>query len=177
MLFRPILLCLLSYFMPVSGIQVVDRNPTELRPASQQYASARTLGARGVQTPRARVFDEFAAVKLTEAFSRRPSPSRTRTPQGACKDCDLKARLDNLAIQLQNEPEATSYLITLKPRRATLSKEQEKDQEVALNRAKDYLVNTRGIDAGRIVTFVGLEGKDSLFQLWIVPPGARSPLP
>jgi hypothetical protein len=40
------------------------------------------------------------------------------------------------------------------------------------NRAKDYLVNTRGIDAGRIDVIDGGCLPDLLVQLWLVPQGA-----
>ena len=39
------------------------------------------------------------------------------------------------------------------------------------NRAKDYLVNTRGIDAGRIDVIDGGCLPELLVQLWIVPQG------
>ena len=55
---------------------------------------------------------------------------------------DEKARLDNYAIQLQNEPGAQGYIIAYGGLREV------KDQARA-DRAKNYLVNTRGIDAGR----------------------------
>jgi class 3 adenylate cyclase len=60
---------------------------------------------------------------------------------------DEKARLDNFAIQLQNKPGARGYF------RAYGSSLGE--AMVRANRAKDYLVNTRGIDANRVVAMDG----------------------
>ena len=43
------------------------------------------------------------------------------------------------------------------------------------DRAKDYLVNTRGIEAGRITVVDGGCRSDLTVQLWIVPQGAAAP--
>ncbi|HJT66320.1 MAG TPA: hypothetical protein VJ749_07700, partial [Pyrinomonadaceae bacterium] len=45
------------------------------------------------------------------------------------------------------------------------------------DRAKDYLVNTRGIEAGRITVVDGGCRSDLTVQLWIVPSGATAPAP
>jgi hypothetical protein len=44
-----------------------------------------------------------------------------------------------------------------------------------IERAKDYLVNTRGIDAGRIMTVDGGCRADVAVELWVVPTGATPP--
>jgi hypothetical protein len=80
---------------------------------------------------------------------------------------DEKARLDNFAIQLQNEPTAQGYIIGYGSCGA--------EGQTRANRAKDYLVNTRGIDAGRIVVVDGGCLPDLLVQLWVVPQGATAP--
>src|SRR5262249_8998161 len=54
---------------------------------------------------------------------------------------DEKARLDNFAIQLQNDPSSQGEIIGYGACGA--------EGIERANRAKDYLVNTRGIDAGR----------------------------
>jgi hypothetical protein len=80
---------------------------------------------------------------------------------------DEKARLDNFAIQLQNDPGAQGYIIAY----GTCTGEG----QARADRAKDYLVNTRGIDAGRIVTVDGGCRPELTVQLWIVPSGATPP--
>ena len=80
---------------------------------------------------------------------------------------DEKARLDNFAIQLQNDPTATATIIVFG------SCEGEGQQRG--DRAKDYLVNTRGIEAGRITVVDGGCRSDLTVQLWIVPSGATAP--
>ena len=83
---------------------------------------------------------------------------------------DEKARLDNYAIQLQNEPGAQGYIIAYGGRRGRAGEAQAR-----ADRAKDYMVNTRGIDPGRIVTVDGGYREDLTVELWIVPTGAALP--
>jgi hypothetical protein len=83
---------------------------------------------------------------------------------------DEKARLDNYAIQLQNEPGAQGYIIAYGGRRGRANEAQAR-----ADRAKDYLVNTRGVDPGRIVTVDGGYREDLTVELWIVPTGATPP--
>ena len=80
---------------------------------------------------------------------------------------DEKARLDNFAIQLQNEPTAQGYIIGYGSCDA--------EGQTRANRAKDYLVNTRGIDAGRIMVVDGGCMPELKVELWIVPQGATPP--
>jgi hypothetical protein len=80
---------------------------------------------------------------------------------------DEKARLDNYAIQLQNDPTSSATIIVYG------SCEGEAQQRG--DRAKDYLVNTRGIEAGRITVVDGGCSSELKVQLWIVPSGATAP--
>lgn len=80
---------------------------------------------------------------------------------------DEKARLDNFAIQLQNEPTAQGHIIGY----GSCGTEG----QTRANRAKDYLVNTRGIDASRIVVVDGGCMPELKVELWIVPSGATPP--
>jgi hypothetical protein len=80
---------------------------------------------------------------------------------------DEKARLDNYAIQLQNDPGAEGYIIAY----GTCTGEG----QTRADRAKNYLVNTRGIDAARIVTIDGGCRADLTVELWLVPAGAQKP--
>ncbi|MEP6570281.1 MAG: hypothetical protein ABJC10_10955 [Acidobacteriota bacterium] len=83
---------------------------------------------------------------------------------------DLKARLDNYAIELQNDPTATAYVIVYPGQRG-------RPGEVQKNRTRivDYLVNSRGIGAQRIVTLVGPPRDALLVELWLCPQGAKPP--
>ncbi|HEX5706306.1 MAG TPA: PKD domain-containing protein, partial [Pyrinomonadaceae bacterium] len=83
---------------------------------------------------------------------------------------DEKARLDNFAIALQNEPGAQGYLICYGGRRGRAGEAQAR-----CDRARNYLVNERGIDSSRIVTIDGGFKEELTVELWIVPTGATPP--
>jgi hypothetical protein len=100
-------------------------------------------------TPAIRMFDEF----------------------GALRHCDLTARLDNFAIQLENEPSCTAYIVSYGP-----EGEGPGSGRSQLPRLKDYLVNARGLADSRIKTVYG--GRNDVLtepkiQLWVVPAGER----
>jgi hypothetical protein len=79
---------------------------------------------------------------------------------------DEKARLDNFAIQLQQEPSATGYY--------AIWGSCEGEGQRRADRAVAYLVNTRGIDASRIRTVVDPNCRETLtVELHICPPGAN----
>ena len=83
---------------------------------------------------------------------------------------DEKARLDNFAIQLQNEPSAKGYIVVYGGPRTNSAEKQKR-----IKRAQDYLVSTRGIDASRIVTMDGGSRDELAVELWVVPLGADPP--
>lgn len=85
---------------------------------------------------------------------------------------DEKARLDNFAIQMQQEPDAQGYIIVYAGRRSRPG-----DAQKRADRAREYLVNLRGIDARRIVTLDGGTREDLTVELWLVPTGAPAPTP
>jgi hypothetical protein len=99
---------------------------------------------------------------------RAPVPPAVKFDEyGNIKFNDEKARLDNYAIQLQNQPGAQGYILAY----GTCAGEA----QARADRAKDYLVNTRGIDASRLVTVDGGCRSDLTVELWIVPTGATAP--
>ena len=99
---------------------------------------------------------------------RPPPPVCTKFDEyGNIKFNDEKARLDNFAVQLQNQPGATGYYIVY----GSCSGEG----QARADRAKDYLVNNRGIDAGRIVVIDGGCRAEFGVELWICPAGATAP--
>jgi hypothetical protein len=83
---------------------------------------------------------------------------------------DEKARLDTFAIQLQNEPGARGYIVVYPGPKSRANEAQRR-----ADRAKEYLVGTRGMDPGRVVTVVGPPRAAFAVQLWIVPAGADPP--
>jgi hypothetical protein len=87
---------------------------------------------------------------------------------------DEKARLDNFAIQLQQEPEAQGYIFvhTGTGRRIRPDYAQRRTARI-----RDYLMNSRGLDSRRITIVEGPPRTDPAVELWIVPPGATPPSP
>ncbi len=83
---------------------------------------------------------------------------------------DEKARLDNFVIELNSDPTTTAYVIVYPDRRGRTG-----DVEKRTKRIVDYLVNSRGLDAQRIVTMVGPPRSNSLVELWNKPQGAQPP--
>lgn len=83
---------------------------------------------------------------------------------------DEKARLDNFAIQLQNDPLAQGYIYAYAGRDSRKGETAKR-----LRRAKDYLVGIRQMKPGRIVTIDGGYREDFTVILIIVPSGAVAP--
>jgi hypothetical protein len=103
----------------------------------------------------------------TTPIKPRPNPNRKFDEYGNIRFNDEKARLDNFAIQLQNEPASTGYIVGY----GSCGTEG----TTRANRAKDYLVNTRGIDAGRLMVVDGGCLPELLVQLWLSPQGNAAP--
>lgn len=102
----------------------------------------------------------------------REDPSREFDECCNCSYDDQKARLDNLAIELQNDPALTTYVIAYGGRTSRIG---QADRLIA--RAREYLVNQRGIDPARIVVMNGGFREEDCVELWIVPTGATPPQP
>ena len=85
---------------------------------------------------------------------------------------DDKARLDNLAIELQNSPAATAYIIIYAGRTSRTGQAERLGQ-----RTMDYLTAQRGVDGNRIVIVDGGYRDHDFIEIWICPPGAKPPQP
>jgi hypothetical protein len=83
---------------------------------------------------------------------------------------DEKARLDNYAIELQNDPTSTAYVIVYPGQRGRPG-----DVQRHTTRVVDYLVNSRGVGGPRIVTLVGPARDVLMVELWLCPQGAKPP--
>ena len=84
---------------------------------------------------------------------------------GSIRSCDHGARLDNYAIQLQNEPRSYGYIVVYAPESASKS---------IGKTITDYLVDSRGISAKRLKTInAGFNTvlTEPRIQLWVVPRG------
>ena len=90
-----------------------------------------------------------------------------------CKNCtfdDQKARLDNLAVELQNDPTTRAYIIAYGGRMSPVGQ-----VEKLMSRAREYIVTQRGISASRLTVVNGGYREDDSVELWIVPSGAAAP--
>jgi hypothetical protein len=104
---------------------------------------------------------------------------------------DAKARLDNFAIQLQQEPTAKGYIIfyggesylygvyNKKAKQYVDVKFLPKRGEAQLRIApwKPYLANNRGVEDSKIEVIDGGYRQEFKVEFWIVPPGAKPPTP
>lgn len=132
---------------PVTAILVVDDGSGE-RSCRQTAQAVTNIKAMVLPPVKSRMYDQFEP----PAFD------------------DVKARLDNLAIELQNAPTSQAYIIVYSGRR---SRPGQADRLAA--RAKDYMTKDRGIDSSRLVVINGGYRESDYFELWLVPQGAEPP--
>lgn len=83
---------------------------------------------------------------------------------------DDKARFDNLAIELQNAPDSQAYIIIYAGRTSRTGQ-----ADMLGKRTMDYLVTQRGVDARRITIVNGGYRDSDFIEIWICPPGAKTP--
>ena len=118
----------------------------------------------------------IAALLLTLMCAHAPARQQPATARmidsfGEIQWSDLMARLDNFAIELQNEPGARGIVLAYAVKH--------KFPGWPIRRAYasvDYLINTRGIDAARLSAANGGLRDKVGFELWVVPPGAETPV-
>jgi hypothetical protein len=111
-----------------------------------------------------------ASNSCTTSVLAAPANPRKFDEYGNIRFNDEKARLDNFAVALQNEPGSQGVIIGYGGRRGRAGEAQAR-----ADRARDYLVNERGIEAGRITTIDGGYREELTVELWIVPTGATPP--
>ncbi len=103
-----------------------------------------------------------------------PSPRKFDEFQSLAFDDD-KARLDAFAIELQNNPDSQGYIIMYQGTDKLSIKTRNVDK--LSKRTLDYLVKTRGLDPRRIVITNWGTRAQTMYELWIIPPGAQPPVP
>jgi hypothetical protein len=98
---------------------------------------------------------------------------------------DEKARLDNFAVQLQNDPQAHGYIIFYGGKQhhypscqnSSLMLPRRGEAEARVARMKPYLVDSRGIRQEKVTVINGGYRKSFQVDLWLVPKGVIPPLP
>jgi hypothetical protein len=99
-----------------------------------------------------------------------PPPMVHYDPYGDVRFSWEKDRLDNFAIQIQNQPGSRGAIITYAGK--LTYKREAADR---LRRAKNYLVKVRGLNPKRILTIDAGYDTEVLTYLILVPPGATVP--
>src|SRR5215212_2731299 len=84
---------------------------------------------------------------------------------------DLMARLDNFAIELQNNPVSQGLIVTYAARHRFSGWPPRRARS-----ALSYLTSTRGLEASRLSVVNAGWRDETTFQLWVVPPGAETPV-
>jgi hypothetical protein len=110
------------------------------------------------------------AVSLVAAEVKKSIVARDFDECNNCTFDDQKARLDNLAVELQNDPSTTAYIIAYGGRTSPVGQVQR-----LLTRAREYLTTQRNIDAARLVLVNGGFREADSVDLWLVPSGAAPP--
>lgn len=124
------------------------------------FAVAAAGGARGQEWPSAGGADPLAGM------------TRKLDEYGKIGHCDESARLDNFAITLLNEPGSKGYLLVYLGRN-----DMPAWKNGILARAADYLVNTRGMDAGRLKVVEAGYREERTTELWVVAGEDPAPQP
>jgi len=101
---------------------------------------------------------EVAVVQTCRRFDEFPAITRN----------DEKARLDNFAIEMQGDPSAIGYVVIYPGQRDDIKQIRTRSKAIV-----DYLVNSRRIDAGRIVTRTGPSRDRLIVELWSCPKGTE----
>ena len=83
---------------------------------------------------------------------------------------DTKARLDNLAVELQVNPALQAHLVVYGARQGPRGQAARRAAQL-----KNYLVQTRGIDASRVFTVEGGFRSELSGELWLSPRGSPAP--
>lgn len=87
------------------------------------------------------------------------------------------ARLDNLAVNLQNSPTDKAAILFYGGQRFRGRLPKRGEAAVRAERLRAYLVERRGIPLERIELIDSGFMKEWYVQIWIVPPGAEMPKP
>lgn len=144
--------------------------------------SSRTALPFNVLLAAAAALGMFGGVTPARSQAETPPPADSQTtPAGTTRKideygkighCDETARLDNFAIELQNDPGLKGYLLVYVGKDDLPSW-----RDGILNRAAGYLVDSRRLEAARLkVVNAGYREKRTT-ELWVVPEGGQPPQP
>ena len=83
-----------------------------------------------------------------------------------------KLLLDNFAIMLMDEQNRKGYIIAYAGKRARVG-----EAKARAERAKNYLVNVRRFEAGRLNAIDGGYREEAIVELYVIPQGGCAPTP
>jgi acyl CoA:acetate/3-ketoacid CoA transferase len=118
--------------------------------SGDNYLRCSGFPTEDVSTARYKHFDEYSRVAVT----------------------DETARLDNFAVELQNNQNFRGYVIAYAGRRARAD-----EARANANQVKGYLVKTRGVEPGTVITIDGGHREESTIELYVLPRDVPQPVP
>lgn len=100
-------------------------------------------------------------------------------------NCDEeKARLDNFVTQLREQPESIGYIVFYggleygRDYRGRVRLPRRNEGEARASRLKPYIINGwHDLESRRIIVVNGGYRNTWQAELWVVPPGAKPPIP
>jgi hypothetical protein len=143
--------------------QGTDSIEVELPPGASGEVTARVeVGGYSLECPAASSTDNAKTTVGVEHFK--------LDEFGNINSEDTKARLDNLAVELQNDPTLQTYLVVYGGRTGPRGQAERRAQILS-----NYLTESRGVDPARVRTVVGGFRDELSGELWLSPLGAAAP--
>lgn len=119
----------------------------------------------------------IAALLIGSGVTASTAPDRKFDEFGDINCEDEMARLDNFAVNLQNEPSTIGVIVFYGGRRFRGRLQRRGEAAMRAGRLKPYLVNRRGLAADRVKVINGGYAEEWHVDLWIIPPGVTLPEP
>jgi hypothetical protein len=101
----------------------------------------------------------------------RLSPTPTQSFSADILITDWKARLDYLAVELQNRPDSHGYIVAYSEKYRFFGWPLRRGNPVL-----NYLTQTRGIDANRVSVLSGGFRDKAEYEFWVIGPGEELPV-
>jgi hypothetical protein len=157
-----------TYKWTVPGFRILSGQDT-----SQLIVEPPAYGGTVVATVEIGGYDPscFMKADCTTSIIYDPGPDKI-DEYGIIAVGDEKQRLDHFTDVLRNDPTAQGYFVCYGGRRSRASEARRRCE-----RAKTFLVVSRGIDARRLQTVDGGYREVPTIELWHVPSGAVPPAP